>query len=109
MLGEAVAKVVLGKFRNLLLFASESPASAEESAATIGKRWVWRYSYGSGKGGGTTNKSRVEEFILPSQHFKRMKNWYCTILHTNGKLRRRVKLKLPKAVPAKSLFRNATK
>jgi Type IV secretion-system coupling protein DNA-binding domain len=90
--GEAVAKTILTKFQNRMIFRSETFESAEKSAAKIGKRRIWRTSYGTSGGKGSSNRSQVDDHIVLPQHFDNLPVHKCAILHTNKRFKRRVKL-----------------
>jgi type IV secretory pathway TraG/TraD family ATPase VirD4 len=94
VVGQDVTPTILGKLRTNIIFHSESAKSAENSAEKFGKRRVWRNSYGSSGGRSSSNRSQVDEYILRPEHFLRMKDTYCAILSTHGKMRKRTKLPL---------------
>lgn len=94
IVGEATAKVILTKFQNRVIFRSETYDSAVKSADKIGKRRMWRKSYGSSGGRGSSNRALVDDHPILPQHFDMLPVHYCAVLHTNKKVRKKVKLPL---------------
>src|SRR5262249_33086190 len=67
-IGRETTPVVVGKFRNRIIFNAESSESAENSANILGKRRVWRESHSSGDNGGSTSRHQQDEYVLRPEH-----------------------------------------
>lgn len=94
VVGRDVQPVLVGKMRNRVIFAAESAASAQASADLIGKKRIWRNSYGSSGGKPSSNRSLVDDHIILPQYFSRLKGHKCVILHTNRSVKKNVKFPL---------------
>ncbi len=99
VVGRDIQPVLVGKFRNRFIFKPESPESDEAKSKIVGKRRIWRISYGNSDGKSSSNRSQVDDYIILPQYFRgtslmSLKKNRCVILHTNGKYKKNVKLPL---------------
>jgi type IV secretory pathway TraG/TraD family ATPase VirD4 len=89
-----VADNIIGKFRNRIFFAAEQWESAESASKLLGTKKVWKYSYTYGKGGGSRSRNQVDEPKLKPEHFFKLANHRCTIIHADRTYRKNIKLPL---------------
>lgn len=95
VVGRDIQPGLVGKFRNRFIFKPESPESDEDKSKIVGKKRIWRTSYGHSGGKQSSNRAIVDDYIILPQFFRRkLKTNRCVILHTNGKYKKNVKLPL---------------
>jgi hypothetical protein len=94
VLGEALSKTVVGKFRNRFIYSAESWESAQRSSNLFGMRERAVSSWTFGARGRQKSVNRLEKPILAPSHFRNLANHYCSILHTDKRWRKKVRLPL---------------
>ena len=80
-LGKDKAKVFTLNLRNRMIFKAADEEGALDSADFLGKREVWKRSYGMSAGRSSYNRSKVEEHRFKTHELRAMKNHECVLVH----------------------------
>jgi hypothetical protein len=80
-IGKEKTEVILANLSNRLIYKAADQTCAQLSADFIGKRPIWKRSYSSGKGAGTTSKHRDEEYYYKPYELRSLRKFQCVLVH----------------------------
>ncbi len=75
------ARVFIANMANKVVFKAADEESAKTAADGIGKREVWRKSYGVSGGKKSYNKQREDRYIIQPYEFRKLRKFECVVQH----------------------------
>jgi hypothetical protein len=80
-IGKEKTEVILASLSNRLIYKAADQTCAQLSADFLGKKPIWKRSYSTGRGGGSSSRHRDEDYFYKPHEIRSLAKFQCILAH----------------------------